>query len=286
MFGEGRKVVGLVLSGGGARGLAHIGVLKVFEREGIQIDCLSGASMGGILAAAYAAGFSAADLEAEALGMARLRRLVGLVDRLPPNRGLLAGRKLRTYLTQFLPPELTFAELRIPLALETVDLMTGQEVPLTEGSVLQAAMATSAFPGILPAVEWRGRRLVDGGLLDNLPVDLARGLGAEMVIAVNVGPMPDEAATPHRGGTSGHMPEFMRTAMDAIWIITNARTWSKLEANWPELLIHPHLSPDIGVFSSFTRAAEIIAIGEEAAERALPQLAAYRHAGCLLAQVA
>lgn len=286
MFGERRKVVGLVLSGGGTRGLAHIGVLKVFEREGIQIDCLSGASMGGVLAAAYAAGFSAADLEAEALRMARLRRLVGLVDRLPPNRGLLAGRKLRTYLTQFLPPELTFADLRIPLALEAVDLMTGQEVPLTEGSVLQAAMATSAFPGVLPAVEWRGRRLVDGGLLDNLPVDLARGLGAEMVIAINVGPMPDEAATPHRGGKSGHMPEFMRTAMDAIWIVTNARTWTKLEANWPELLIHPHLSPEIGVFSSFTRAAEIIAIGEEAAERALPQLAAYHHSGCLLSQVA
>ena len=258
----------MTLSGGGARGLAHIGVLKVLEREGIPVDCLSGASMGGILAAAYAAGFSASELEGIALGMARPRRLVHLLDFRPPKRGLLAGRKLRAFLAQFLPPELTFADLRLPLALEAVDLDAGREVALTQGSVLRAALATSAFPGVLPPVEWQGRRLVDGGLLDNLPVDLVRGLGAERVIAVNVGPMPNEPDM-LEAGLSSHLPGFMRTALDAVWLLSNARTWARLQEDQPDVLIHPHLPPDIGTFSSFTRAAEIIAIGEEAANQAL-----------------
>ena len=263
-----RPIVGLTLSGGGARGLAHIGVLKVLEREGIPIDCLSGASMGGILGAVYAAGYSASELEDMALGMARPRRLVHLVDFGPPRRGLLAGHKLRAYLAQFLPPELTFADLRLPLALEAVDLDAGREVALTQGSVLRAALATSAFPGVLPPVEWQSRRLVDGGLLDNLPVDLVRGLGAEMVIAVNVGPMPNEPDM-LEPALSSHLPGFMRTALDAVWLLSNARTWARLQEDKPDILIHPHLPPDIGTFSSFTRAAEIIAIGEEAANRAL-----------------
>lgn len=262
-----RPVIGLTLSGGGARGLAHIGVLKVLEREGIPIDCLSGASMGGILAAAYAAGYSASDLEDVALDMSRRRSLIHLVDFAPPNRGLLAGRKLRAYLAKFLSPDLTFADLRLPLALEAVDLDAGREVALTEGSVLQAALATSAFPGVLPPVEWQGRRLVDGGLLDNLPVDLVRGLGAEVVIAVNVGPMPNEPGMLD-AGLSSHLPSFMRIALDAVSLLTNARTWATLEEEKPEVLIHPPLPPDIGTFSSFTRAAEIIAIGEEAANQA------------------
>lgn len=267
-----RPVIGLTLSGGGARGLAHIGVLKVLEREGISIDGLSGASMGGILAAAYAAGFSAGDLEAEALRMARLRRLIRLLDFRPPNRGLLTGRKLRAYLAQFLPASLTFADLRLPLALEAVDLDTCEEVPLTEGSVLEAALATSAFPGVLPPVERNGRRLVDGGLLDNLPVDLARRLGSEIVIAVNVGSMPGEALGVPYSHDIGHLPEFLQTALDAVAILTRARTQDKLQANKPEILIHPHLPHNIGAFSSFTRAAEIIAAGEQAALQALPEL--------------
>lgn len=266
-----RPFIGLTLSGGGARGLAHIGVLKVLEREGIPIDCISGASMGGILAAAYAAGYSALDLEDLALDMTRRRRLVHLVDFTPPTRGLLAGRKLRAYLAQFLPPELNFADLRLPLALEAVDLDAGREVALTQGSVLRAALATSAFPGVLPPVAWQGRRLVDGGLLDNLPIDLVRGLGAEVVIAVNVGSMPNEPDE-LEPGLSSHLPSFMRTALDAVWLVTNARTWARLEEDKPDILIHPHLPPDIGTFSSFTRAAEIIAIGEEAANRAVGEL--------------
>ena len=268
-----RPVVGLTLSGGGARGLAHIGVLKVIERRGIRIDCLSGASMGGILAACFAAGMTAGELETLALHMASLRRLIGLIDVRPPNRGLLAGHKVRAFFARYLPPDLTFADLRIPLTLEAVDLHTGEEVALREGSVLDAALATSAFPGVLPPVRWNGRLLVDGGLLDNMPVDSARAMGADFVMAVNVTPQPDDpGVTPDSG--SPHMPNFLETAWDALGIMCAARLTTKLQAATPDVLVHPRLSHDMGVFSSFTRAAEIIALGQEAAEAALPHLAA------------
>jgi NTE family protein len=143
-------------------------VLKTLERESVPIDCVSGASMGGVLAAAFAAGLTPADLESIALRMSSLRRLVRLVDLRRPRRGLLSGEKLRGFLARFLPPELTFADLSLPLALEAVDLRTGEEVALTRGSVLEAVLATSAYPGVLPPAVIDGRCLVDGGVLDKI----------------------------------------------------------------------------------------------------------------------
>ena len=264
-----RPTVGLSLSGGGARGLAHIGVLKVLQREGIPIDCISGASMGGVLAAAYAAGLTPAQLESIALRMANLRRLVRLVDLRRPRRGLLAGDKLRAFLAEFIPPELTFADLALPLALEAVDLRTGEEVPLTEGSVLEAALATSAFPGVLPPVVIGHRCLVDGGVLDNLPIDLVRSLGAGRVIAVDVSSdsCPEEDWDPMR--SAGTMPGFLEMALNAVGVMVVARTRAKLQSDPPDVLVRPRLPHDIGTFSSFTRAAEIIRLGEQAAEQAL-----------------
>ncbi|MCX6025253.1 MAG: patatin-like phospholipase family protein [Chloroflexi bacterium] len=142
-----RPVVGLTLSGGGARGLAHISVLKVIERRGIRIDCMTGVSMGGIFPAGYAAGMTADELEAVAPHMASLRRLIGLLDVRPPNRGSLAGHKVRAFFARYLPPDLTFADLRIPLALEAVDLDTGEEIALREGSVLQGGVGRQRLPG-------------------------------------------------------------------------------------------------------------------------------------------
>ena len=264
-----KPLVGLALSGGGARGLAHIGVLKVLQREAISIDCISGASMGGVLAAAYAAGLAPAHLEAIALRMSSLRRLVRLVDLRRPRRGLLAGDKLRAFLAQYIPPELTFADLALPLALEAVDLRTGEEVPLTRGSVLDAVLATSAFPGVLPPVVMDNRCLVDGGVLDNLPVSLVRGLGAERVIAVDVSAdaCPDDDWDPLRDNSP--LPDFLEMMLNAVGVMVVARTRAKLQSDPPDVLVRPRLPHDIGTFSSFTRAAEIIALGEQAAEQAL-----------------
>src|SRR3972149_10299086 len=205
------------------------------------------------------------------LPMASLRRLIGQSECRPPNRGLLAGHKVRAFFARYLPPDLTFADLRIPLTLEAVDLHTGEEVALREVPVLDQARATSAFPGVLPPVRWNGRLLVDGGLLDNMPVDSAWAMGADFVVAVKVTPQPDDPGETPDGG-SPHMPNFLETAWDALGIMCAARLTTKLQAATPDVLVHPRLSHDMGVFSSFTRAAEIIALGQEAAELTLPHL--------------
>jgi len=184
MTGSSRKV-GLALSGGGARGLAHIGVLKVLEQEGVPIDYLAGASMGGLIAAGYAAGLIPDFLEQEALRMGNIRRLLALADRSLPRRGLFEGQKVRQYLAGHLGDR-TFDDLRLPLALVAVDLNGGREVILRDGPVVDAVRATISLPGVFTPVERDGQLLVDGGLLNNLPADVVRQMGADVVIAVDV----------------------------------------------------------------------------------------------------
>ncbi|MEA3374699.1 MAG: patatin-like phospholipase family protein, partial [Chloroflexota bacterium] len=184
MKGSSRKV-GLALSGGGARGLAHIGVLKVLEQAGVPVDFLAGTSMGGLIAAAYAAGLSPEFMEQEALRMASLRRLLALADPTMLQGGLFEGQKVREYLSDHLG-DCTFDQLRLPLTLVSVDLNSGETVYLNQGRVADAVRATIALPGLFTPVERGGQLLVDGGLLNNLPTDVVRRMGADVVIAVDV----------------------------------------------------------------------------------------------------
>ena len=254
--------VGLALSGGGARGLAHIGVLKVFEEQGVPIHAIAGTSMGGLVAAAYASGMSPSDLENAAMKMANLRELAALVDFRPPRRGLLASEHVRKYLSRFVSEDLTFNELRFPVAMPAVDLKSGREYTLQDGNVLDAVMATSAFPGVFPPVEIDERQLVDGSVLNNLPIELARMLGADVVIAVYVTAAFDADQLDDQANDSvvrrGITKDIMRVAL----IITRTMTERNLEDAPPDLLLCPPIPADAGAFSGFTRSAEIIAAGE------------------------
>ena len=176
-----RPTVGLVLSGGGARGLAHIGVLRILEREGIPVDYLAGTSMGGVIAAGYAAGMSSYDLERESLAITQKRHLLRLADPGLPDGGLIRGERVLTFFKQEFG-EKTFSELNLPLAVVAVDLVSCQEVVLREGPVALALRATSSLPGVFKPVEMNGYRLVDGGVLNNLPVDVVSQMGAEVII--------------------------------------------------------------------------------------------------------
>lgn len=266
------KLLGLSLSGGGARGLAHIGVLKVLERERIPVHVLSGASMGGILALLYASGLSAGELEEEALRMSSMRNLFGLIDIAPPRRGLVSGERVRKYFSKFIDPSLTFADLRIPVAVSAVDLQAAREISLAEGNLLDALMATSAFPGVFPAVPVQGRNLVDGGVLNNLPTHLLSELGANCSMAVDVSPNLEKDDPLRIPPELSIFPSFARELYHATQIMAAALTRARLEAHQPDLLLNPPLAPDVGIFVSFTRAAEIMAAGEAAAEAALPDL--------------
>ncbi|MBN1220009.1 MAG: patatin-like phospholipase family protein [Anaerolineae bacterium] len=269
-----QPLVGLALGGGGARGLAHIGVLKVLEQEQITIDCLSGTSMGGVIAAAYATGQSLAELETEALKMADLSRLARLVTWTPPWHSLLGSNRVRRYFTEILGDGLTFDTLRLPLALTAVDLLQGQEVILDQGSVIDAVLATTAIPGAFPPVEKDGHRLVDGGVLNNVPADVARQLGAELVIAVDVTPDISRHDPEENDESSPKppLPAILRDIWQAELIMITVLSKNRLQQAKPEILIRPQIPIEVTVLTGFTRAREIIAAGEEATRAALPQI--------------
>ncbi len=173
--------VALVLSGGGARGFAHIGVLQVLEERGIRVDAIAGTSMGAILGGLYAAGHDADSLYdlAERLGW---RDVLDLSF----NAGILKGDKLRSFLSEYLPA--TFDELDVPLAVTTTDMATGEEHVRLQGSLIDAIRASSSFPGAFEPVVIEGRTLADGGIVNNLPVAAAALLNCEYVIASDATP--------------------------------------------------------------------------------------------------
>jgi len=268
--------VGLALSGGGARGLAHIGVLKVLEGAGVPIDMLSGTSMGGVVAAAYASGLSPEALEHEAIRMASPRRLLSLADPTLPHRGLFEGQRISDYLRGHLG-DCRFEDLRFPLTLVAVNLKESQAVKLNEGVVTDAVRATIALPGIFKPVERDGQLLVDGGLLDNLPADVARQMGADMVIAVDVvaggGTFSSMIETLHGlryvpGGLVSTF-EVMLRSLDVMMAEINDR---RLVEAAPEVVIRPELPSGVSVLVGFSRAADAIAAGERAATEALGEI--------------
>lgn len=273
---DGTPTVGLALSGGGARGIAHIGVLKVLEREGVPIDLLTGTSMGGVVAAAYAAGLTPTFMEQEALRMTNPSRLLSLADPTLPRRGLFEGQKVVNYLDRHLR-ECTFDSLRCPLSLIAVSLDESEAVTLNEGRVADALRATIALPGLFKPVERNGQLLVDGGLLDNLPADVARQMGADIVIAVDVvGDISTFSAMIKTLRERRYLPgglastfEVMLRSLDVMMKEINQRRL--MEAD-PEIVIRPDVPAEVSVLLGFTRAADTIASGERATVEALPDV--------------
>jgi NTE family protein len=256
--------------------LAHIGVLKVLEREGVPVDLLTGTSMGGVVAAAYAAGMSPESMEQEALRTASPRRLLSLVDPTLPRRGIFEGRKIIEYLTDVLGDQ-AFDELRCPLALVAVNLPTGQAVTLDEGRVTDAARATIALPGLFKPVERGEELLVDGGLLDNLPAGVARQMGADVVIAVDV--IAGDSTFSSMIQTLSERPyvpsglastfEVMLRSLDVMMTEINRM---RLTEAAPEVVIRPRIPAEVSVLVGFSQAGDTIASGERAALEALPDI--------------
>ncbi|HSC66678.1 MAG TPA: patatin-like phospholipase family protein [Cellvibrio sp.] len=207
----------LVLGGGGARGSAHIGVLEVLERERIPVDCVVGTSMGGLVAGSYAAGLSPkamreklskADWADMFLDLADYSQIsyrkkkiswrylngteVGITDQgMQIQPGMVAGEKIKLFFNQLVDADLgerEIQELPLPLAIVATDIGTGERVVLRDGSLTKAMRASMSVPGLMAPIEHQGRKLVDGGLVDNVPVEVARDLcKADRVIVVNVG---------------------------------------------------------------------------------------------------
>jgi NTE family protein len=244
-----RKRVGLVLSGGVVRGLAHVGVLAVLEREGLPIDLVTGASVGALIGAAYCAG----------LGIPALREFAARISwrhiASPnwPRRGLFSFDKLERWLTETLG-DVDFADLKIPFALTATDLETGLPVVLRTGKVARAVRASSSVPFFITPAELDGKFLGDGGVSDNLPVTLIREMGADYVIGVDV-----FAPYVHRQwGPLG----FGFAAIETMV----RRAGCGLHA--ADCLIVPEVA---GLsYIDFSQSAKLIALGEKAAAEKIP----------------
>lgn len=289
----------LVLSGGGARGFAHVGVLKVLEEHGVRIDCVAGTSMGAIVGGLYASGMSAAQLEKLVLTLdwnamfserpprqeLSLRRKeedfrfplpfeVGMRDwKFGLPRGAFATSRLELELKQLtahLPEDIAFDRLLIPFRAVATDLESGAVKVFTQGPLRLAMRASMSVPGAFAPTEVDGRLYGDGGLVKNLPVDLAREMGATRIIAVNIG-------TPL--SPRSELGSFVGVTLQMINILTeqNVREQlARLREN-EDLLISPDLGP-IGA-TDFNRGADAIARGQEAAARVSTRLAAFASPG-------
>ena len=179
-----RPKIGLALGGGGPRGLAHIGVLKVIEENGIPIDCVAGASMGALIGAVYAAGVETERLEEIALNM-DLKQTALMLAPTIARSGLIEGGRVREFIKSFVG-DANIEELKIPFAAVATDINTGEEMVIDRGSVAEAVRASISVPGIFTPVRLGERFLVDGGLVNPVPISVVREMGAEAVMAVNV----------------------------------------------------------------------------------------------------
>jgi NTE family protein len=265
---HGRKV-GLALSGGAARGLAHVGVLAVLQQEGIPINMIAGTSAGAVMGAIYAWNRDTEQMIEQALDT-NWKKFGTMVDPSFPWTGLIKGRKVKRLISSFIPDKVKFSDLHIPFACVATDIDTGEEIVINKGVVLDALRASVSIPGIFNVVKREGRYLVDGGLTTPVPVNVVRKMGADFVIAVNVN--PDVSG---RMGKSSRQrveakkePNIFQVMMQSFYITTHSLAQNNM-AN-ADFVIEPELS-NIGA-SEFQRADEMLELGAQATREAMPEI--------------
>ncbi|MEW5957173.1 MAG: patatin-like phospholipase family protein [Chloroflexota bacterium] len=278
-----RPKIGLVLGGGGSRGLAHVGVLEVLVREQIPLDFIVATSMGGIIGVLFALKFSPAEI---ADGLRNLQN-----KSLPMK--VMGSRARQRHVHEQLAPALegkTFADLSIPVTLMAVDMLHGEEVTLSQGPLLPAVLASSAVPGAFPPVRLNGRQLADGGVIDSLATHVAYEQSAGKIIAVDIYP-PLEKDNPWTdplsaimgfqlpGGifsTNGNGDNKIPTMAASMWRSVRVMTWylhqQRLTAHPPHVLLRPAVQ-DYGSLDFKDLDGPLLA-GRAEAERHLAELRA------------
>jgi len=176
---------GLALGSGSARGLAHVGVIQVLEAYGIPIDMIAGTSIGSVIGSLYASGASIEQLEEAALSM-RISKTLSLLDPALPHSGFIKGHRAEEILKNIALKDKTFDELNIPFAAVATIIENGTEAIINRGKVIDAVRASISIPGIFTPVKYQNFYLVDGGLVNPVPVDVTKNMGADIIIAVSL----------------------------------------------------------------------------------------------------
>ena len=270
----------LALGGGGAKGNAHIGVIRRLEKEGYQIRAVAGTSFGGLVAILYAAGYSAEKIMEIFSSVDQNRLYVRDTLDGPSLLGLSGVRKLLNQLLE----EKTFADLRIPCAVTAVDVKTGTEVIVSEGRLQDAILATIALPGIFPTIQLNSWELMDGGVLNPVPVTVARMLSPNLpVVAVVLNDPMDRPVRTYTIPMPSILPrqiadritrmnfaQSLDIFLRAVDVSSRAVAQFRLELDKPDVIIRPAVH-GIDLLEKVV-VAEIAELGEQAAENALPDL--------------
>ncbi|WML43592.1 patatin-like phospholipase family protein [Neobacillus sp. PS3-40] len=239
-----RPRVGLALGSGGARGFAHLGAIKVLQEEGIPIDLIAGSSMGALVGCFYGAGTDLDRLFQISLAVKRKYFL----DFAVPKMGLIAGKKVKEFIRIFTHGK-NIEDLSLPVGVVATDLLTGEKIVFNNGPIAEAVRASISIPGIFIPEKYDGRLLVDGGVCDRVPVSVAREMGADIVIAIDVSRV-------ERNSEINSIYDVIMQSFDIMQTeIFNNREISS------DIMIRPRVE----MYSSraFTNIEEIIAIGEE-----------------------
>lgn len=265
--------IGLALGSGSARGWAHIGVIRALEKAGVRPDLVCGTSIGALVGAAYAAG-ELDRLERFVLGL-RVADVLGLMD-VGLSGGVLKGDRLMTFFRSEVADR-AIGALAMPFAAVATSLRTGAEVWLRDGSMFDAVRASIALPGLFAPVRWAGSLLVDGGLVNPVPVSLARAMGADVVIAVDLGSdvlgrrFRAAPAREEKSAEEPAMPSIMDVLSTCMDIVQVRIARSRLAGEPPDVLVAPRLSRLR--LLDFHRAKEAIEEGHRAVERVAHNLA-------------
>jgi len=252
--GQRTPIIGLALGGGFARGIAHVGVLKVLEEENIPVRIVAGTSVGALIGASYCSGLSPAELE----DVARSARFTTFARWTLSRYGFASNDRMIAFLTRTLKVK-TFEELRIPLGVTATDFNTGEGVVFHSGSLIEPIRASCAYPGMFLPVNIRGRWLVDGMLSHPVPSQPLREMGAERVLAVHLkGHWARNGAPRHLFDVIGQSFAIAQDRMAPLW------------RSAADLVIEP----DVAVFEydDFKRAGDLVRAGEEAMRKALPEV--------------
>ena len=246
--------IGIALGGGFARGIAHIGVLKVLEEEGIAVQMVAGTSVGAIMGAAYCSGVSLAELEE----LAETVRFTSFARWTLSRYGFASNDRMITFLQRVLKVH-TFEELRIPLGVTATDFRTGAGTVFTTGSIIDPVRASCAYPGMFLPVEIGGRWMVDGMLSHPVPTVPLRAMGAERVIGVHLKGQWSKCTAPrHLLDVVGQSFAIAQDMMSTVW------------KGAADIVIEP----DVAGFDydDFKRASQLIRVGEVAMRSALPEV--------------
>jgi NTE family protein len=248
-----RPKIGLALGSGGARGFAHLGVIKVLVENGIAIDYIAGSSMGSLVACFYGTGIEMDRLYKISTAFKRKYYL----DFTIPKMGFISGKRVKELIRIFTKGK-RLEELMIPVSVVATDLMTGEKVVFTEGSIADAVRASISIPGVFVPEKLNGRLLVDGGVVDRVPVSVVKKMGADLVIAVDVS----------RVKTNAEITTIYDVIMQSLDIMQMELMENRQIAS--DVMIRP----PVEMYSSraFTNIDELILIGEEEARKQINQI--------------